>query len=872
MTQIPLCRSYLDTAWPIAAFPGLEEDLLPKAWRQTESAGRISQTLRDLAGRTTKTIENYVDGNVSETEAGDSDRTTEYLYNTKGQLATQRAYNPLGVGKGVQQQDTQYLYESSLSGSLQTDVLYPDSADTDSSGTDQVTFTYDQLGRKVTSTDQRGVVHQYAYDPAGRLASDTATSLGRADQNVDGTVRRVEYVYQDDGKVRTITTFDADTGGSILNQVKYTYDGWGDLKSEQSHAGAVTDGTPAVTYSYEDGADENGNAQYLRLKKVTYPAGRMLYCLYESTSAGRLTSVSENSSGTQKLVQYTYLGLSRIMKETRPQVAGGGLSLDNGGIYSGWDRFGRIVMQQWKRSGSLLMDAYLYDFNSAGDKTLQKNLINSSLTETYTYDGLSRLIDTNRGGADLQNWGLDAVGNWDQFTDGATVQTREQNAANETTSISGSWVDPAYDAAGNMVSGPKAGDETTRLHYVYDPWNRLVAEKADDGGEPGSVIATYQYDGRGFRTQKVLAGGDTFDYYYNEQHQVLEVRKNGSANAYEQYVYGQRYVDELVMVYRDTNTDGVVEQNLYVLQDANFNVTATVNGASGQIVNRFIYTPYGQRTVLTATWTAGTTDFMLGHQGLYLDGESGLYYNRARYLHPTLGSFTTRDPLGYVDGANVYQYECGNPTANTDPLGLRKAHNKSSERALRPGNANPNKKRDCSKKCPSGQEKTVIILGDVSNSEPWWKVGPWIGGELAENRFYYVYQRLVAEHERAGETVVPYPGGVSEAQMQDIVQDPCTTKFIFIGHSAQDRGMPEDPGIHASNGVFIPPSQIQEWRNNCEGPQDVMLRSCNQAMGGNKKAWQDAWGTDPSKLRLPDYYDRWWYVSDPPPLMAPGSH
>ena len=103
--------------------------------------------------------------------------------------------------------------------SLQTNVIYPDSSDTTSAGTDQVKFTFDQLGRKLTSTDQRGVVHTYGYDAAGRLASDTVTTLPTG---VDGSVRRIEYAYQDDGKLSTVTSYDATTGGNIVNQVKYT--------------------------------------------------------------------------------------------------------------------------------------------------------------------------------------------------------------------------------------------------------------------------------------------------------------------------------------------------------------------------------------------------------------------------------------------------------------------------------------------------------------------------------------------------------------------------------------------------------------------------------------------------------------------------
>ena len=399
----------------------------------------------------------------------------------------------------------------------------------------------------------------------------------------------------------------------------------------------------------------------------------MVYSLYESGPTGRLSSLSENAGGTQNLVEYTYLGMNTIVKESHPQVAGGlNLSYGSAGTYGGWDRFGQTIGQEWRKDDGTLVDGYGYTYDRAGNRTSKGNLLNSAFSETYAYDGLSRLTDTNRGGVDLQNWSLDALGNWDQFTDQGTTQTRDQNEANETTEITGGWITPGYDAAGNMTTMPKAGAETTSFTAKYDAWNRLV-ELRDSNN---NLVARYEYDGRGFRTRKTLGDGTTFDYYQNDSNQLLEVRKNGSANAYEQYVYDQRYIDAPVMVYRDTNTDGTVDQKLYITQDANFNVTAVVDGATGGVVNRFVYTPNGQRTVLTATWTAGTTDFMLGHQGLYLDGESGLYYNRARYLHPTLGSFIQRDPLGYVDGASLYQYELDSPTDSRDSNGTDEEHTK----------------------------------------------------------------------------------------------------------------------------------------------------------------------------------------------------
>jgi RHS repeat-associated protein len=59
----------------------------------------------------------------------------------------------------------------------------------------------------------------------------------------------------------------------------------------------------------------------------------------------------------------------------------------------------------------------------------------------------------------------------------------------------------------------------------------------------------------------------------------------------------------------------------------------------------------------------------LGHQGLHLDTESALYYNRNRYFSPALGRFITRDPLGYVDGMSTYEYLRSRPQGRRDPIG-----------------------------------------------------------------------------------------------------------------------------------------------------------------------------------------------------------
>jgi RHS repeat-associated protein len=58
-----------------------------------------------------------------------------------------------------------------------------------------------------------------------------------------------------------------------------------------------------------------------------------------------------------------------------------------------------------------------------------------------------------------------------------------------------------------------------------------------------------------------------------------------------------------------------------------------------------------------------------GYAGRVYDNESGLYYNRARMYDPEIGRFTTKDPLGMIDGPNMYTYVRNNPTNYVDPTG-----------------------------------------------------------------------------------------------------------------------------------------------------------------------------------------------------------
>ena len=163
----------------------------------------------------------------------------------------------------------------------------------------------------------------------------------------------------------------------------------------------------------------------------------------------------------------------------------------------------------------------------------------------------------------------------------------------------------------------------------------------------------------------------------NVDWQAIETRTNGTAssNATSQMVWSAAYINAAIL--QDTYSGGVIQSNsrLYFEQDANWDTTAVVGLVSGnwQVVQRYVYSPYGSITVLNADWSTppACTQPMVSnlYQGMTLDSATGLYYERNRNYSPGLGTWISQDPLQYINGANTYQFAMSNPVGFIDPYG-----------------------------------------------------------------------------------------------------------------------------------------------------------------------------------------------------------
>jgi YD repeat-containing protein len=282
----------------------------------TDPKALVGKTYYDLAGRVTKTIENYVNGTPSDAD----DKTVEYTHDGLGQVKTLKALLTSGY------QTTEYVYDVSTSGGLVSKdlvgtVKHPDASTGSASSSEQETYTYNQLGEVLTKTDRNGNVHTYTYDLLGRVTADTVTTLG---SGVDGAVRRIETAYDGQGNAYLVTSYDAASSGSVVNQVQREFNGLGQLTREwQAVSGSVnTSTTPSVQYTYSFAP--SGSTNHSRLTSITYPNGRVLTYNYASGLAANISRLSSITDGVTTLEGYSYLGLGTVVKRTR----GNGVRLD----------------------------------------------------------------------------------------------------------------------------------------------------------------------------------------------------------------------------------------------------------------------------------------------------------------------------------------------------------------------------------------------------------------------------------------------------------------------------------------------------------------------------------------------------------------
>ncbi|MFA6287906.1 MAG: RHS repeat-associated core domain-containing protein [Opitutaceae bacterium] len=445
-------------------------------------------------------------------------------------------------------------------------------------------------------------------------------------------------------------------GNSDLN-VAYTYDALGRVQSETSNG---------VTHVYA--YDLAGNRVH-----VTYGGtGTQLASDYDVLN--RLSTLSElpasGSPASARLTTYGYdLNGNRVLQ-----------TLPNGeNTTTAFDALNRQTGIVTTKSGgaSLLELTQIYD-RAGNVQKITENYPGSALsarTVTNTYDGINRLhIETAVQGATTTatTYTFDAANNRTEkevsTTTGATTTTAttiyayDNNSLNQLgTATTGTAVTTyGYDLNGSRETASyKATPTATPVvdTYGYDYENRLVSLTKNTAGGIGSYAYVYDYRTRRVErsettgstttvTKSVFSGGVSVSEYVGTTNTAEYIRGSDWGGGVGGLLYSVRSGQPSFKHYNSRGD---------VITETNGSATATWQAS---------YEAFGTRTQETGS----TQDRQKANTKE--EDPSGLLNEGFRYRDLATGSFITRDPLGFVDGPNMYAYVVQNPWSKFDPEGL----------------------------------------------------------------------------------------------------------------------------------------------------------------------------------------------------------
>ena len=185
-----------------------------------------------------------------------------------------------------------------------------------------------------------------------------------------------------------------------------------------------------------------------------------------------------------------------------------------------------------------------------------------------------------------------------------------------------------------------------RYIYQYDAFNRRVSKCCErkNGDWQKAWEHHYLYIG-----QKEIGA-------VNDQGKTLELRILGSGKGAEigaaiaLELYGRTYVP---------------------IHDQSGNIALLIDRKTGKTVEAYAYTAFGEEKIYNEKNPRYSCVGNPWHfSSKRLDLESGWIYFGRRYYDPSIGRWTTPDPIGFQDGPNLYAYVKNNPLTHFDEYGL----------------------------------------------------------------------------------------------------------------------------------------------------------------------------------------------------------
>jgi RHS repeat-associated protein len=524
-------------------------------------------------------------------------------------------------------------------------------------------FAYDAQDNLTSLTDPRTLVTSYAYDGFGRVIQETSPDKGTTTYTLDLNGNRTSET--DARSVVTNRTFDAlnrvtaeTYPASAGENIAYSYDSTAGTNYGVGRLTGFTDQSGSTGYTYDARgnvitvahtiAGQSYTTSYSydladHLASITYPSGHII--TYTRDAMGRVTAIAYKASSGATPVTLA----SSVTYEPFGPVTG--LTYGNGLTRTlGYDTDYRLTSLATSATGYPIQ-SLTYGYNNANNITSITDALDSTRSQTFTYDADYRLLTAASGGMyPTATYTYDADGNRASKTVSSVTDTYNYpTGSNLLSSIthSGSSRNFTYTANGNMATDDRSTNPDNS--YSYNNRNRYSALTVGS-----TATGAYSYDALGQRVAATVSSSTNHYHYDLAQHLLADTQSTGTVNA--EYVY----LNDLPLAQLDSSG------TITYLHPDHLNTAQKATDATKTIVNDHLQQPFGEYVSHT-----GTVNVKLRFPGQHFDAESGLSYNLNRDYDATIGAYPQADPIGLAGGTfGLHAYAGQNPVNAVDPDGL----------------------------------------------------------------------------------------------------------------------------------------------------------------------------------------------------------
>ena len=243
--------------------------------------------------------------------------------------------------------------------------------------------------------------------------------------------------------------------------------------------------------------------------------------------------------------------------------------------------------------------------------------------------------------------------------------------------------DFSVDAAGNQLATATVGSSTKS--FGYDPSGNLVSSPhldTLDWNEDNQLVHVrthagddvhYAYDSEGHRVRKFIARSDGTTeerLYVGRWERYFAKRGDGSTRVQRETLHVLDGEKRIALVERRTAGSDAGSDRLVAYQYGNALGSALLElDESSAILSYEEYHPYGSTALQSVSTLRRTPSKRYEFTAKERDNETGFYYHGSRYMAPWLCRWTSPDPSGVADGANMYTYAGNRPIGSSDPTG-----------------------------------------------------------------------------------------------------------------------------------------------------------------------------------------------------------